>query len=307
MKRAIFLSILLSVGFVSLLVGQQKAANNVTYMLTFDETKLMYTVWVVPNYSTPNFNNPDSEEKGATAQVSIKVPPGFSMNEFENINGEWGGSKSKIGSEPYFKEVGLNTGMEYYIIGKTPNETNYGTFIEGEPTALFSFKGATTQPERVAVVENDDEFVSIAYNKLSLNVASSFYSKSGQIPSSQARPLEQFTQNVSINEVVEKMAEKLNATEALAMEEKDPSSTVLVYPNPSDSIVNIKYFSLEDGAEVKIELFDQSGSVLQSKDETAKRGFNSSSLDITSLSGSNYLLRTTIGGRMITKKVIKTN
>ena len=97
-------------------------------MLTYDESESLYTAWVVPSYNTPSFNNPESEEKGATAQFSMKVPKGFVMNSFKSWKGEWGGGESKIGSELYFKVAGLNTDFEYYILGKSPTETNYGSF-----------------------------------------------------------------------------------------------------------------------------------------------------------------------------------
>lgn len=287
--------------------AQQSSPNKVKYMITFDEVNSLYTAWVVPSYSTPNFNNPDTEEKGATAQFSVKVPEGFVINSFKNLTGDWEGHNSKIGGDPYFKEAGLDTGYEYYILGKAPTETNYGRFEAGEPVALFSFTGNTDNPKKVAVVENDDIFVDISYNKLSLNVAASFYSKSGQKPAVGTRPLEQFSAKINLETVLENAAEKLGATEALLLEEADASKSVLVYPNPSKSTVNVKYFSLEEDKDAKIELHDVNGSVLQSKDEVAKRGFNTTQLDIQNLNGGTYLLRTIIGNNIITKKVVKIN
>lgn len=308
MKRQtkLMLSVLL-VCFSMVAYSQKNSPNQVRYMITYDESALLYTAWVVPNYSTPNFNNPDSEEKGATAQFSIKVPQGFVLNSFKSLKGDWDGYSSKIGSEPHFKEAGLNTGFEYYIIGKAPAETNYGTFEAGEPVALFSFTGSTQNPSKVAVVDNDDVFVDVAYNKLSLNVAASFYSRSGQTAKSDARPLEQFLEKTDIRTVVNEAAEKLGATESLLLEEADASKNVLVYPNPSDSIVNIKYFSLQDGVSAKIELVDQNGSVLQEKTEDVRRGFNSTKLDISDYSGSMYFAKITINDRVLTQKVIKSN
>lgn len=287
--------------------AQQRATNSVKYMVTFDKATAMYTAWLVPNYSTPNFNNPNTEEKGATAQFSLKVPKGFELTNFQNIKGEWDKGGSKIGSDVYFKDAGVDMNFEYYIIGKSPVETNYGNFQEGEPVALFSFKGQTATPDKISVLENSDQFVDIAYNKLSLNVASSFYSRSGQAPKMDARPLEQFTKKADMQEVVKELAAKLGATESLLIEEADVSKNVLVYPNPADTIVNIKYFSLEDDAAAKIELFDQNGTALKTKEEVAKRGFNTAKFDVTNLSGSTYMIRTTVGGNVITKKVVKTN
>lgn len=309
MKPIFQLALILLFSFFTVFVnGQSSSANKVRYMITYDESESLYTAWVVPSYSTPNFNNPDSEEKGATAQFSIKVPQGFVMSSFTSLTGSWEGYNSKIGSEPIFKEVGLDTGFEYYILGKSPTETNYGVFEAGEPVALFSFSGVTQNPSRVAVIDNDDVFVDVAYNKLSLNVAASFYSRSGQTAKSYAKPLEQFLERTDIRTVVNEAAEKLGATESLLLEEADASNSVLVYPNPSDSIVHIKYFSLQDGVSAQIELVDQNGSVLQEKtEENVKRGFNTAQLDISEYAGSMYFAKITINNRVLTQKVIKAN
>jgi hypothetical protein len=308
MKSLFKLTCVVLMSFLSTFANaQQSSPNKVKYMITFEGGKSLYTAWVVPSYSTPNFNNPDTEEKGATAQFSLKVPNGFVISSFKSLKGNWEGYNSKIGNEPYFKEAGLDTGYEYYILGKAPTETNYGHFESGEPIALFSFTGNTMRSGEVAVVENEDEFVDIAYNKLSLNVAASFYSKSGQKAQVDSRPLEQFYSKIDLGTVVKEAAEKLGATESLLLEENDPSKNVLVYPNPSDSIVNLKYFSLQEGGNAQIELYDQNGSVLKSKDELAKRGFNTTQLDIQNLIGGTYLLRTVIANNIITKKVIKIN
>lgn len=308
MMKKYFLTITVLLSFCFLDAGaQQRAAHSVKYMVTFDKSKATYTAWVVPNYSTPNFNNPNTEEKGATAQFSLKVPKGFELTNFQNIKGDWEKGSSRIGSGPYFKEAGVDTNFEYYIIGKSPSETNYGNFQEGEPVALFTFKGQTPDPDKISVLENSDEFVDIAYNKLSLNVASSFYSRSGQAPKMEARPLEQFAKKADMQEVVKELAQKLGATESLLTEEADASKNVLVYPNPADTAINIKYFSLEEGAAAKIELFDQNGTALRTKDAVAKRGFNTEKFEVGGLSGGTYLLRTTVGTNVITKKVFKAN
>jgi hypothetical protein len=306
MKKYFSISIILFILCFTGVNAQQKATNYVKYMVTFDETSATHTAWVVPNYSTPNFNNPDSEEKGATAQFTIKVPEGFLMTDFKALKGDWEGNRSKIGSEAVFKEAGLTTGMEYYIIGKMPIETSYGTFKTGEPVALFSFKGDTQNPTLVDVVENNDEFVDIAYNKLSLNVASSFYSRSGQAHKTSAKPLEQFTKKTVLTEVIKEAVEKLGATEILLLE-SDPSDKLLVYPNPSDSIVHIKYFSLREGVNAKVELVSQNGVVLQEKSESTRSGFNTTTMDISTYSGSMYLAKVTVGNKVISSKIIKTN
>jgi hypothetical protein len=292
--------------FSSVAYAQQSSPNKVKYMITYEESAGLFTAWVVPSYSTPNFNNPDSEEKGATAQFSVKVPKGFVMKSFQSLKGDWNGYNSRIGSEPCFKEAELDTGYEYYILGKAPTETNYGSFESGDPVSLFSFSGSTSNPQKVAVVENDDIFVDIAYNKLSLNVAASFYSKSGQKAKLDAKPLEQFLEKTELATILKEVAAKLGATESLLLEE-DPSNELLVYPNPSVSVVNIRYFSLRDGVNAQVELVDQNGSVLQEQSASTHIGFNTTTLDISTYSGSMYFAKVTIGNKVISNKIIKTN
>lgn len=307
MKLLLKISFIILLSSLSVLVSaQQSSPNKVKFMITYDKAEALYTAWVVPDYRTPNFNNPDSEEKGATAQVSIKVPSGFVMTSFANIKGKWDGSASKIGSEPIFKQAGLNTGYEYYILGKSPSETNYGVFEVGEPVALFSFAGNAQDPSKVQIVESDDEFVDISINKFSLNVAPSFYSRSGQQSKSDVRPLEQFVKKTTLTEVVEKLSEKLGATESMLLEE-DASKDLLVYPNPAEDIINIKYFSLGEGTTAKVEFIDQNGSILQDKEEETHRGFNTTKLNISNYSGGTYVARVIVNGLPLTTKVIKIN
>jgi len=304
LKTVLLLAFLSCVGTSS--YAQQSSLNEVKYMITYDESEGLFIAWVVPSYSTPNFNNPDSEEKGATAQLSIKVPNGFVISSFKSIKGNWDGYATKIGSEAAFKEAGLTTGMEHYIIGKTPSETNYGVFKAGEPVALFSFIGKSENPNLIAIVDKDDEFVKTAYNELSLNVAPSFYSRSGQKANSTSKPLEQFTKKTVLAEVIKEAVEKLGATENLFPGEAS-SDELLVYPNPSDSIVHIKYFSLREGVGAKVEIVDQNGAVLQEKSESTRSGFNTATLDISSYLGSMYFAKVIIGNKVISNKIIKIN
>jgi hypothetical protein len=274
-------------------------------MITYEDAGSLFTAWVVPSYSTPNFNNLDSEEKGATAQFPIKVPKGFVMNSFKNLKGNWGGYNVKIGGEPSFREAGLDTGYEYYILGKIPEETNYGSFELGEPVALFSFSGNTSSPSKVAVVNNDDIFVDISYSKLSLNVAASFYSKSGQKTSS--IPLEQFLESIELATVLREAAAKTGVTESFLLGSTESSNGLLVYPNPSNSIVNIKYFVLYEGVDAKVELVDQNGSVLHEKYEATHSGFNAITIDISNYSASMYFAKVSIDNKVLYNKIIKTN
>jgi hypothetical protein len=71
--------------------------------------------------------------------------------------------------------------------------------------------------------------------------------------------------------------------------------------------VNVKYFSLREGADAKVELVDQNGSVLQEQSERTRIGFNTTTLDISTYSGSMYFARVIIGEKVISNKIIKTN
>jgi hypothetical protein len=287
--------------------AQNTSPNKVKYMITYDESESLFTAWVVPSYSTPNFNNLDSEEKGATAQFSVKVPKGFVIHSFKSLKGDWSGYNSKISIESSLQEAGLSTDYEYYILSKAPTETNYGSFESGNPVALFSFSGSTSNPQKVAVINNDDLFIEIYYNKLSLNVAASFYSKSGQNSKANAIPLEQFLEKIELTAILKEAAEKVGATESLLLDPANPSDILLVYSNPSDSVVNLKYFSLREGANAKIELVDQNGSVLQEKSGTTHSGFNTTTIDVSSYSGLIYFAKVSIGNKVLYNKIIKTN
>jgi hypothetical protein len=185
--------------FVTNLLAQGGSNFRVRYMVTQDEVSHVYTAWVVPEYDTPNFNNGDSEEKGATAQFTLKVSKGFSIGSIQDIKGAWDKQPFKI--NPQTLGIDAESHYEYYVIGKEVGETNYGTFQSNAPVALFSFKGEG-QATEVSALENTDPFIVLAKNKASLNVSSSFYSRSGQRPLMEAKPLEQFVAPITIETVL---------------------------------------------------------------------------------------------------------
>ncbi len=69
------------------------SSNEVRYMITREPATGVFTAWVVPNYSTPNANNPESEDFGATAQFSLKVPKEFVLTNLQDIRGDLGQSR----------------------------------------------------------------------------------------------------------------------------------------------------------------------------------------------------------------------
>lgn len=79
MKNVITI-LLLSLMRISSIFAQTESSLTIRYMVTYDDTKKVFTAWLVPEYETPNFNNPDTQEKGVTAQFSLKIPRGFSIS-----------------------------------------------------------------------------------------------------------------------------------------------------------------------------------------------------------------------------------
>lgn len=105
-------------------------------MVTYDDAKKVFTAWLVPEYDTPNFNNPDTQEKGVTAQFSMKIPRRLSISYISDEKEIWEKNPTKIGSQKEFSKVGMDTNFEYYIIGKGNSETNYRAFKKGEPVPV---------------------------------------------------------------------------------------------------------------------------------------------------------------------------
>ena len=304
--KKILVSIGLVLGVLMHSHAQRISDNGVKYMVSFDAEKRLYTAWLVPNYDTPNSNNPDTEEKGATAQFSLKVPKGFVISQVENLKGGWDTQPTKLGSEDAFQKAGVDGNYEYYIIGKSPVETNYGTFKAGEPVALFTFKGnINANQEKVGVLENTDNFVRIAENTLSLNVASSFYSRSGQAARVDAMPLEQFNKTTQLSEVIKEMTQRLTHEQLSVASELKPEQLVIAYPNPISEEVNIKYFATKEGDKTEISLIKADGTVLQQQKLSTHLGFNTVKLKLNDVADGTYFIKTQVGNQLITKKIAK--
>ncbi|WP_428657679.1 DUF7507 domain-containing protein [Runella sp.] len=172
-------------------IAQQLSTNQVNYQLTYNSATQTYTVWVVPQYATPNANNPNANEFGATAQVSLKVPKDFVIQNITDIKGTWDKNPVKLGNQSIFTPAGLDPNYLYYVIGKTSTEANYGAFSSGTPVSLFTFQSNACFGA-VGILAKTDPFVAVAKNLASLNTAGSFYSRSGQSTSGNVIPLEQF-------------------------------------------------------------------------------------------------------------------
>ncbi|MBU1821342.1 MAG: DUF11 domain-containing protein [Bacteroidetes bacterium] len=180
--------------FLSPANAQTLSSNTVKYKLTYNKGTEVYTVWVHPDYNTPNANNSNTNEFSATAQVSLKVPRQFVIQNITDINGFWEKIPRKLGDpvvEPALASETYDSTARYYAIGKAPIESNLGKFSIGDSVALFSFQGNNCFGP-VSILAPQDPFVQAAFNASSLNVRGSFYSRSGQPGGGNVTPLEQF-------------------------------------------------------------------------------------------------------------------
>ncbi len=293
---------------VSLALAQAQgsfiSANEVRYMVTHEPATGVFTAWVVPNYTTPNANNPESEDWGATAQFSLKVPRDFVLTSLYDIRGSWDKASYKLTTPPAFTQTGADARWAYYIIGKAPQETNYGPFNAGDPVALFTFKGTGGDPAQVAVLQPEDGFAEFAEKQMSLNIRSSFYSRSGQRAIGSAMPLEQMNGVVSLKKVLKDKQTQMGLL-AVNIEENLAELSVMVYPNPALDVVNVTYFSPIEQSNFQLELLDAKSTIRQTNALNAKAGLNTVQLNVANLPGGIYFVRTQLQDRQITKKLIK--
>ncbi|WP_028666419.1 T9SS type A sorting domain-containing protein [Runella zeae] len=298
-KKLLFIALFgLINGFV---YGQSLSKFSVKYMVSYDADKQLYTAWVVPDYETPNYHNADTEEKGATAQFTLKVPKGFVVSQIHDIRGTWEKAPIKLGTEEVFRKEGINA--EYYVIGKAPSETNYGVFQKGEPVALFSFKGNVLNSAEVKAIESNDPFIRVADRVMALNVGSSFYSRSGQKPLLTAQPLEQFASPVNLTSVLADLAKKVGNQAENMNSEGDLNFQVLAYPNPAADLLTLKYFLDRDDLLTQVALVDVSGEVRHNLDWKTKRGINTLSMSVSKMKSGSYVLRLSNQHEIVTKKV----
>ncbi|WP_165358926.1 Ig-like domain-containing protein [Spirosoma sordidisoli] len=186
----------------------QQSTNTVKFRVTYNSTTQRYTAWAVPDYSTPNGNNGGANELVSTAQFTLKVPIGFTISNITDASGaqSWEKSPAKLGqglsltatngsvfTQDYAPAV-LDPNYAYYVIGKSPTESNLGAFVAGTPVALFTFTGngcfGPIQP-----LPPGDPFIQAALDAFSFNVPNSFYSASGQPSGGNQNPLEQYISN----------------------------------------------------------------------------------------------------------------
>lgn len=189
-RQVLFLMMFLA----SSLVNAQQSGNTVDYKITYSFSDAKYTVWAVPLYNVPNSNNTGQVERGATAQVTLAVPKDLIITNITDVKGSWEKSPLKLGPgqpDQDWSGSGLDPNTNYYVIGKSADETNYGSFQSGVDVALFTFTiNDCFGPVRV--INPTEPFINAANDRFSLNVANSFYSRSGQPSGGNQNPLEQF-------------------------------------------------------------------------------------------------------------------
>lgn len=302
MKHSLICLLISLFGLVPLVQAQNISSLSVRYLVTYDAAGKEFTAWVVPDYDTPNANNPDTDERGVTAQFSLKVPKSFVLTQLQDVRGNWDKKSVKIEPQRYFVNPATDA-YAYYTIGKAPGETSYGEFKRGEPVALFTFKGSSVEPDQVQVLDVSDPFIGIADDALSLNVRGSFYSRSGQNFAPGTRPVEQFVKPINLKAVLKNAQQKdAKGTQAAA---EEPTGSVLLYPNPVQQVLTVTYFSEKDQVPTAVEWIDLQGVVRQTKQGVARQGLNTMQLNLATYPSSTYFLRTTINGKPTTGKVTK--
>jgi uncharacterized repeat protein (TIGR01451 family) len=226
-------------------LAQTLSKNTVKYKLIYNPANQTYTVWLHPDYATPNANNTNTSEFSATAQVSLKVPKHFVIKDIVEIKGSWEKAPRKLGDatlEPALKSQTYDTTARYYSIGKAPVETNLGKFAVGDSVALFSFKGNDCLGP-VSILSPDDPFVRASFNALSLNVRPSFYSRSGQPAGGNEIPREQLiakkgtdascgsNAQIGVSKTIVKILDKGNSTYDITFKIKAVNSGGVVLNN----------------------------------------------------------------------------
>jgi len=81
-------------------------------------------------------------------------------------------------------------------------------------------------------------------------------------------------------------------------------SSVITYPNPVQSILNVEYYT-ENAGRVKWVVIDGKGAIIKQAVFTAQSGRNLQQLDVTGLAAGTYILRTVSDNEVLISKFIK--
>jgi hypothetical protein len=280
------------------LFGQAQSGQSVRYMLTYHAPDDEYTAWVVPNYNTPNANNPETQERGATAQFTLRVPASFILTQVVDVRGQWDKKPFKL-----MPLAGADPNTAYYVLGKAPQETNYGEFRKGEPVALFRFRGQGGRADQISVMAPNDPIIRLADQRLSLNLTNSFYSRSGQRSSVSVRPLEQFEGVATVASLMADLEKNFGIANVSRVTD-DPSPVVL-YPNPTIEDVSVRFFSPSALVPAAIEVVDNRGTTVQKQTVQAKAGLNTTLLSLKNAPGGHYFIKVQLNDRLTVQALNK--
>ncbi len=258
----------------------------VQFILDLDPDTRVYTVSMLPEVTwSPPYN------KTATAQITVKAPTDlFELAEFKSLTPdvEWSMNARVNGPQEAPK-------TDYLSFTLVTGGLEPLTYEAGVPTKLFCFKNATDCTGQVSLINNDtDPF--LPPNSRSINVGNS-------IAVHGARG-EAYTGNVSDKAFeCDYGLESINATPAVPASIED---FVNIYPNPTQSVMNIDFSWDKSIGKKQILIYDSIGSLVQFSKEEITLGENNIRMDVSKLTNGIYnVLIVEKGDRITLGKIMK--
>ncbi len=258
----------------------------VQFILDLDPDTRVYTVSMLPEVTwSPPYN------KTATAQITVKAPTDlFELAEFKSLTPDVEWSMNARVNGP---QEAPNT--DYLSFTLVTGGLEPLTYEAGVPTKLFCFKNATDCTGQVSLINNDtDPF--LPPNSRSINVGNS-------IAVHGARG-EAYTGNVSDKAFeCDYGLESINATPAVPASIED---FVNIYPNPTQSVMNIDFSWDKSIGKKQILIYDSIGSLVQFSKEEITLGENNIRMDVSKLTNGIYnVLIVEKGDRITLGKIMK--
>jgi hypothetical protein len=126
--------------------------SQIEFTLQLEADAVTYTVYAkAPANSTISTNTITG-----TGQVTIVVPTGFQLIDFQNLGGEWDGGGTRVNQPLEDSE------HDYISFGLTGDNRPKAKYEPGKTTALFSFKGDGACAGLIRLIENNvDAFAQI--------------------------------------------------------------------------------------------------------------------------------------------------
>lgn len=149
-----------------------------SFQLTYDQMTQEYTFWVVPNYSTPNQVNANTQESGVSAMVTLLVPKDFFIESFTRLVANWNelDVESKLGpglpGQHLWPVDQIPPNVHYYTFLISPF-SNYAPFTAGVPIPSFRFKGNGCFGD-LRILEREDPITGVADEVYSLDLGNRF-------------------------------------------------------------------------------------------------------------------------------------